>query len=173
MVFLQKSSYWFFNCVATSFHSLVCGSNPDDLIPCSPSCIHKCFPLIVDSQKCHRHSQNLLFLLLQKQLLLPNRGPTPNRVDKMVSDVQGGGVLVGPSRLWMLLWETPRLSNHLSLNRDSWDYECCGGNFLAGRWADPLSVKWAPAWFSSRSDCLLKGWHSYPFWIDREMVVTA
>ena len=43
MLFLQKSSYWFFSCMATSFRSLVWGSNPDDLILCSPSCIHKCF----------------------------------------------------------------------------------------------------------------------------------
>jgi len=57
------------------------------------------FLLIPDSQMCHRHNQNLLFLLLQKQLLLPNHGPTPNQVDKMVSDVQGGGVLDWPSRL--------------------------------------------------------------------------
>lgn len=171
MLFLQRSSYWLFNCIATSFHSLVCARNSDDLILCLPLGFTSAFPLIPGSQTCPRHSQNLLFLLLQKQLLLPNHGPTPNQVDKMVSDVQGGGVLDSSGKLWMLLWETPRLRSCLSLDHSSWGYKCCGSSFLARRVAVLLSLKWAPAWI--RSDCLLKGWYSHPFWIDGKMVVMA
>lgn len=171
MLFLQKSSSWLFSCVATSFNSLVCARNSDDLILCLPLGFTSAFPLISGSQTCHRHSQNLLFLLLQKQLLLPNHGPTPNQVDKMVSDVWGGGVLDRPSRLRMLLWETPRLRSSLSLEQSSWGYKCCGNSFLARKLAGLLSFKWTPAWV--RSDCLLKGWYSHPFWTDRKMVVMA
>lgn len=129
MLFLQKNSYWFFSCIATSFPSAVCSSSLDDLILCSPSCIHKCFP-IPDSQTCHRHSQNLLFLLLQNQLLLSNHGPTPNPVDRMVSGIKYGEVLGWPSRLCILLWETLILCSNLSLDQASWDYKWCGSNCL-------------------------------------------
>lgn len=122
------------------------------------------FPVIPDSQTCRRHSQNLLFLLLQKQLLLPNPGPTPSQGDKTVSAAQGGGALH-----WVPGWARPPHSAvPWGLARPVRTGESCGSNIPDWEMS-PSPV----TGFISRSDWLLQGWCNHLFWTDREVVVAA
>lgn len=162
MLFLRKSNFWFFSCTTPLFYSLVCSSHCDNLILCSPSCIHKCF------------SSN------SRQPDVPQTQPKPAvpappeaaPVAKSWANTKPGGQDGECCSGWRGSALDIRLRD--CAGRDphtQQSLEVVVATFQAGKWACPQSLRWAAAGFISRSDGLLQGWCSHLLWIDREVVV--